>query len=338
MKTQRIGVIGSGYWGPNLIRNFVEIPNADMVAVADIDENRLELIKARYPQTKLTTNYHDLFDMGLDAVTVATPPATHFSITKDCLENGLHVLVEKPLTLNSQDAEKLIQIAKENDRIIMVGHTFEYNSAVHALKDIITSGEIGDVYYIDAARLSLGLFQKDSNVLWDLAPHDISILLFLLEQEPISVSALGMRCAINDVYDNVYMNIAFPNNVFAHVHVSWLDPCKVRRVTVVGSQKMVVYNDITANERIKVYDKGVDVPSFANGFGEYHFNYRHGDVLIPNVRFEEPLKKECLHFLESITENKPPRSNGEVGLRVIKVIEAAERSLLNGTGQELIQW
>jgi predicted dehydrogenase len=338
MNTTSIGVIGCGYWGPNLIRNFIEIPTADMVAVADLDEGRLNHIRSRYPQVQLTQDYHDLFEMGLDAITVATPPATHFLITKECLENNLHVLVEKPMTLNSDDASKLIRLADEKDLILMVGHTFEYNSAVHALKEIVASGEIGKIFYIDAARLSLGLFQRDSNVLWDLAPHDISILLYLLEQEPISVSALGMRCAIDDVYDNVYMNIAFPDNILAHVHVSWLDPCKVRRVTVVGSQKMVVYNDIANNERIKIYDKCVEVPDYTSGFGEFHFNYHHGDVLIPNVRFEEPLRKECQHFLDCIVDHVTPCSCGHDGLRVIKVIEAAERSLLNGTGPEFIRW
>lgn len=336
MNKFRMGVIGCGYWGPNLIRNFVEIPGADMVAVADLDEGRLGHIRSRYPQIQLTQDFHDLFDMGLDAITVATPPATHFSIAQECLKNNLHVLVEKPMTLNSHNALELLQIAEEKALILMVGHTFKYNSAVLALKEIIESGEIGNIYYIDTARLSLGLFQRDSNVLWDLAPHDISILLYLLDQEPISVSALGMRCAISDVYDNVYMNIAFPDDVLAHVHVSWLDPCKVRRVTVVGSQKMVVYNDIASNERIKIYDKCVEVPDYSDGFSDFHFNYRHGDVLIPNVRFEEPLKKECQHFLDCIATQETPRSCGYDGLRVIKVIEAAERSLLNGTGQELI--
>jgi len=338
MEDTRIGVIGCGYWGPNLIRNFVEIPTAKMVAVADLDQGRLAHIGARYPQIQLTRDYRELFDLDLDAVVVATPPATHFAIAHDCLENNLHVLVEKPITLNSNDASKLIRVADDKDLVLMVGHTFEYNSAVHALKEIIDSGEIGKVFYIDSARLNLGLFQSDSNVLWDLAPHDISILLYLLGKEPISVSAQGMTSVMPGVYDNVYMNLTFPDNILAHVHVSWLDPCKVRRTTVVGSKKMVVYNDIDSNEKIRIYDKGVDVPAYTNGFGEFHFNYRYGNVTIPNVRFIEPLKEECQHFLDCILEHKTPRSSGYSGLRVIKVIEAAESYLNNGDGQEKIEW
>jgi predicted dehydrogenase len=336
MEKLKIGVIGCGYWGPNLIRNFIEIPDSDMVAVADLDIARLEFIQSRFPQVSITRDYHDLFSMGLDAIVVATPPATHFDIARDCLENDLHVLVEKPITLTSKTAEELISLADKKSLKLMVGHTFEYNSAVHALKDIVQSGELGKIYYIDAARLNLGLFQRDLNVLWDLAPHDISILLFLLEAEPLSVTANGMKCAFDSIYDNVYVNLIFPENILAHVHVSWIDPCKVRRVTVVGSKKMVVYNDVDNNEKIKVYDKGVDIPSYTSGYEEFQCNYRYGDVVIPNVRFEEPLRKECQHFLDCIVNDTPPLSSGEDGLKVIKVIEAAQRALLNGNGQEKI--
>jgi predicted dehydrogenase len=338
MSTLRIGVIGCGYWGPNLIRNFVEIPTAHMAAVADLDEARINHIRSRYPQIYTTQDFHDLFEMNLDGVVVVTPPATHFAIAQECLENNLHVLVEKPFTLNSKDAIKLIQLSEEKDLVLMVGHTFEYNSAVHALKEIIQNGEIGKVLYIDSARLNLGLHQANANVLWDLAPHDISILLFLLEEEPISVSAQGMACAIPGVFDNVYMNLTFPGNILAHVHVSWLDPCKVRRTTVVGSEKMVVYNDIDSNEKIRIYDKRVEVPEYTDGFGEFHCNYRYGDVLIPHMRFQEPLKNECQHFLDCIVERKSPRSDGYDGLRVIKIIETAENILGNGPGQEKIKW
>jgi predicted dehydrogenase len=336
MDALKIGVIGSGYWGPNIIRNFVEIPNSHVVAVADIDDERLAYIGSRYPRIKLTGNYHDLFSLGLDAVAIVTPPATHYAITKECLENNLHVLVEKPMTLNSDHAKELIRLAKGKDLVLMVGHTFEYNSAVRTLKKIIHSGELGDIYYLDCARLNLGLLQRDLNVLWDLAPHDISILMYLLDMEPISVGADGMKCAFDSVFDNVYMNLLFPDNIFAHVHVSWVDPCKVRRVTVVGSQKMVVYNDIESNEKIKIYDKGFEVPAYTNGLEEFHCNYRYGDVLLPHIRFEEPLRKECNHFLDCIANHTEPLSDGNDGLRVIKVIEAAQRALENGNGREVI--
>lgn len=337
MGTIKIGVIGCGYWGPNLIRNFVEIPDSDVVAVADLDEKRLSFIQSRFPQINLTRDYNDLFSMGLDAIAIATPPATHFNIAKKCLENHIHVLVEKPMTLDSKSANQLIKIAEKEDLTLMVGHTFEYNSAVHALKEIVQSGELGKIYYIDSARLNLGLFQRDLNVLWDLAPHDISILLYLLDEEPISISANGMNCAFNSVFDNVYMNLIFPEDILAHVHVSWIDPCKVRRTTIVGSRKMVVYNDISNNEKIKIYDKGVDFPSYTSGFEEFQCNYRYGDVIIPNVRFDEPLRKECQHFLDSIINHTTPNSSGYDGLRVIKVLEAAQRALLNGNGQESIR-
>lgn len=338
MNNIRVGVIGCGYWGPNLIRNYVEIPNSDLVAIAELDVDRLTSIKKRYPFLVVTQDYHDLFEMGLDAITVATPPSTHYAIAKECLQNDLHVLIEKPMTVSSKEAEELIVLAEQKNRILMVGHTFEYNSAVHALKEIIDSGEIGKVLYIDTARLSLGLFQRDVNVIWDLAPHDISILLFLLEKEPVSVSAQGMRCTVNDICDNAYLNLTFPDNILAHVHVSWLDPCKVRRVTVVGSKKMVVYNDIESNDKIRIYDKGVDIPDYTEGLREFHCNYRYGDILIPKIRIEEPLKKECQHFLSCISENKMPCSSGYDGLKVIRIIEAAERSLMNGEGGEVIEW
>jgi predicted dehydrogenase len=220
----------------------------------------------------------------------------------------------------------------------MVGHTFEFNSAVHALKELIDSGELGQIYYVDAARLNLGLFQRGLNVLWDLAPHDISILLYLLNREPVSVSAQGMPFVFKEIHDVVYMNLVFPDQVLAHVHVSWLDPCKVRRITVVGSKKMVVYNDVEALEKIKIYDKGVDSPAYPNSFGDFQCSYRYGDVRIPNIRFVEPLRMECQHFLDSIGNHSIPNTCGEDGLRVVRVLEAAQRSLMDGAHQEPIQW
>lgn len=338
MDLLKIGVIGYGYWGPNLTRNFYELPMSELVAVADFSEERLKQAKLRYPHLIVKQNYQELFDLGLDAVVVATPPATHYPVAKDCLEHNLNVLVEKPLTLNSEHAEALIQLATEKCLTLMVGHTFEYNSAVHALKKYIDSGELGDIYYLDAARLNLGLFQKDSNVLWDLAPHDISILLFLLGKRPISVSAQGSPCVFGGIHDVAYLNLMFPDNVSAHIHVSWLDPCKVRRMTVVGSKKMVVYNDIESDSKIKIYDKGVDAPEYTNGFGEFHCNYRTGDITIPNIRFTEPLRQECQHFIDSIVNHTEPCSCGRDGLEVVKILEAAQHSLMNGQAREVIQW
>ncbi len=334
----RVGMIGSGYWGPNLIRNFVDLPKSELVMVADLKQDRLEKIKKTYPTVLTTELYTDFFDQKLDAAVIATPPTTHYPIAKNCLEHGLNVLVEKPLTLSSAHAEELIELADKKGLVLMVGHTFEYNAAVHSMKNLIDHGDLGQVYYLDAARLNLGLFSRDLNVLWDLAPHDISILLFLLNKLPLAVSAQGSSCVFNDILDVAYVNMAFPDNIMAHIHVSWLDPCKVRRVTVVGSKKMAVYNDIESLEKIKIYDKGVETPEYTNNFGEFQFAYRYGDILIPNIRFVEPLKVECQHFLDCIDQHEKPCSSGEVGLHVVKILEAAQKSLSNNGVMEEIQW
>ncbi|MEJ2750887.1 MAG: Gfo/Idh/MocA family oxidoreductase, partial [Anaerolineae bacterium] len=244
--------------------------------------------------------------MDIEAVVISTPPPTHFAIARDCLLNGLHVLVEKPLAINSDEVRQLIQIAEENGRTLMVGHTFEYNPAVHALKEMIKSGELGDIHYIDAVRVSLGLFHPTLNVIWDLAPHDISILIHLLGEAPYSVSTKGVSCVQKDVEDIAYLTLMFPNNVLSHIRVSWLDPCKTRRITVVGSKKMVVYDDVESQEKIKVYDKRVNTIRRTDTFGEFQFAYHYGSIVSPYIRFEEPLRLECLLFAECIREGKRP--------------------------------
>lgn len=338
MKKVRIGVIGSGYWGPNLIRNFSENTGSEVVGVADLREDRLAAVRNSYHKVVTTKDYHDLFTMGLDAVVVSTPPATHYPIAREALAAGLNVLIEKPMTTTTQDAEDLIELAARKDRILMVGHTFEFNPAVHALKRLIASGEIGDIYYIDTARLNLGLYNRDLNVIWDLAPHDISIILSLLGTKPEAIEVYGMACVMKGVHDVAYMNLVFPNNILVHVHVSWLDPCKVRRVTVVGSKKMVVYNDIEASEKIKIYDKGVDVPEYTNTFGEFQCSYRYGDVVIPNIKFTEPLRLEAQHFLDCIVNHTTPVTAGESGLQVVKILETAQHALSNGHYAEVLTW
>lgn len=331
MKSIKVGAIGYGYWGPNLIRNFIEIPSSVVVAVADLDKDRLTHVQERHPQVAVTTqNYRDLFDLDLDAVIVATPPTTHYAIVRECLENGLHVLVEKPLTLESADARELIRIAEAHDRILMVGHTFEYNSAVRALKQMIDSGELGEIQYIDAVRVSLGLFSSHLNVIWDLAPHDISIMLYLLGCEPLSVTAQGNRCVQDGIEDVAYLTMRFPQNILTHMRLSWLDPRKTRCITVVGSKKMVIYDDVESQEKLKVYDKRVDAIRHTDTYGEFHFAYHYGDVVSPYIRLDEPLRVECSHFLDCILEGKTPLSDGESGLRVVQIIEAAQRSLQNG--------
>jgi predicted dehydrogenase len=338
MAVTRVGLIGYGYWGPNLARNFYELPTSDLVAIADLSEKRQKQAQSKYPQILVTKDYRELFNLGLDAIVVASPPATHFPIAKECLEHNLHVLIEKPITLKSEDAEALINLADARGLTLMVGHTFRYNSAVHEMKRLMENRDLGDVYYIDTARLNLGLFDRDLNVIWDLAPHDISILLYLLNEKPISVSAQGMPCVTPGVYDVAYINLIFPNNITAYVHVSWLDPCKVRRVTIVGSKKMAVFNDMEIEGKIKIYDKGVDAPAYTNGFGEFQYSYRHGDITIPNIKYVEPLREECQDFINSIVNHAESNSSARSGLEVIKIIEAALHSMANGCMQEKIRW
>lgn len=338
MEPLRVGIVGYGYWGPNLARNFHELPGSEVVAIVDRKDEQLQRARAKYPNTTLAKDYKEVLKMGLDAIVISTSPKTHFEIAKESLLHGLHVFIEKPMTLNSRDAEELIDLANAKGLTLMVGHVFEYNSAVLEMKKYIDNKELGDVYYIDTARLNLGLFQRDTNVLWDLAPHDVSTLLFLLGQAPVAVSAHGMACVTQGVYDVAYLNLVFPNNLMAYIHVSWLDPCKVRRTTVVGSKKMAVYNDLASEERIKIYDKGVDAPDYTDSFGEFQYAYRTGDITIPSFRFVEPLREECQHFLDCIMNHVEPRSSGRDGLQVIKVLEAAERSMRNGSTREEIQW
>lgn len=331
MSGSRIGVIGAGYWGPNLIRNFVEIPEADLVAVADRDEGRLAHVRLRYPNIELTTpRYEDLFDLGLDGVAICTPPETHHSIASQCLENGLNVLVEKPLTTSSATAASLIALADRVERVLMVGHTFEYNPAVLRLKAMIDAGDVGQIRYIDAVRVGLGLFHPRLNVIWDLAPHDISILMRLLGEVPERVAVVGSACLKPGIVDVAYMTLYFPSGVSAHVRMGWLDPKKTRRITVVGSKRMAVYDDVALNEKIKMYDVRVDEVPHTDTFGEFQFAYHHGDIVSPHVDFQEPVRLECLEFLGAITEHRRAHTDGQDGLVVVRVIEAAQESLRNG--------
>ncbi len=336
MSKVRVGAIGSGYWGPNLIRNFVELPSSELVAVADMRQDRLNHMKTLYPGIEVTTNFRDLFSMGLDAVVIATPPPTHHAIARECLEHGLSCMIEKPITTDSAQAEDLIELAERNNLRLMVGNTFEYNVAVHKLRDLIASGELGEIYYIDAVRTNLGLFQRNLNVMWDLAPHDISILLHILGLDPVSVTAQGGRHVPNSLEDVVYMHLEFPRNIQAHIHVSWLNPRKERRITVVGSKKMVVYDDIEQLEKIRIYDKGVDAPPYSDTFADFQFSYRYGDVVTPYIKFTEPLRMECQHFIDCIVSGERPRTDGVVGWKIVKILEAGDRSLASdGARQEL---
>ena len=337
MKPISIAVVGVGYWGPNLLRNFSRIPEADMNAGCDIDETKLQYAKSRFPQIKVTTNYRELFDdPSIDAVAISTPLATHFQLAKEALERGKHVLVEKPLAQTSKEAEELIKLASGKGKILMVGHTFEYSPPVNKIKELISSGEIGKIYYIDSSRVNLGLFRSDTSVIWDLAAHDVSILLYLLDAKPRSVLATGQGFIQNEIEDVAYLNIRFDNGTMANVHVSWLSPCKLRRITIVGDKKMIVYDDAEDMEKVKMYDRGVSLVKLEDIYKGFPIIYRTGDIHIPYIETTESLEIECRHFLECIRDNKKPRSSGEVGLAVVKVLEAAEKSLVNRGAQEVL--
>jgi len=331
----KIGVIGCGYWGPNLIRSFYSLSDSDMKICCDKDQARLSHIKQLYPNVKITQDMEDLFkDKTIDALCIATPISTHYDIAKRALESGKHVFIEKPFTASSGQARELIGLAQKKKKIIMVGHTFEYSSPVNKIKEILKSGQIGDILYISAARLNLGLFQKDINVIWDLAPHDISILNYLLGAKPEDVQATGVSHVREGIEDVALVSMRYPGNIFAYLHMSWLDPCKVRRFVIVGSKKMIVYDDINSEEPIKIYDKGVSKQPHYDTFGEFKLLYRFGDTYAPRIEIREPLKVECQHFLDCIKDAKKPISDGESGLRVVEIIEAAQRSLKNNGQRE----
>jgi predicted dehydrogenase len=333
----RVGVIGYGYWGPHIVRSLLEIPEASVPAAVDRDPARIEQLRFRHPHIeRISVDYADLFDLGLDAVVVSTPPETHFEIVSTCLEQGLDVLVEKPLATSLDQALRLVDLAKARDRIMMVGHIGVYHPAVRALKQMIESGDMGDIRYVDAVRVGLGVFHPKLNVIWDLAPHDISILLHVLGESPWSVSTRGVACVQEAIEDVAYMTLAFPSGILAHARMSWLDPCKTRRITVIGSKKMVVYDDLEIHEKLKIYDQSVNAIRRTDTFGEFQFAYHYGSVLSPYIHFEEPLRLECLHFLECVREHKQPLTDGRSGIRVIEVIEAAQRSLREGGIQVMI--
>ena len=331
MEQVSVGVIGCGYWGPNVVRTFAELPGAALVGVADKNPEVLTSLRQRYPQVSHFVHDHrELFDLDLDAVAICTPPETHYRIARACLEHGLDVLVEKPLATAAWNGAQLVHVAEQHDRILMVGHIGAYTPAVRVLKEILQSGALGEVAYIDSVRGGLGNFHPALNVIWDLAPHDISILLYLVKDRPISVSARAIACVEQSIEDVAYLTFTFSNGMLAHSRTSWLDPCKTRRLTVVGRQQMVVFDDLEPLEKLKVYDKRVDANRRTETFGEYQFAYHYGSVVSPFVRHEEPLRVECEHFLECVRNRATPLTDGRNGLAVVQIIQAAQESLLNG--------
>ena len=321
-------VIGAGNWGKNHIRVLSGMDNVILKSVCDIDEEKLRIIKRSYPNIEITSEPKDIFeDSSIEGIVIASSSGSHFSLAKLALENDKDVLVEKPLTLDSTSAEILIKKAEERKRILMVGHLLIYHPVVKKIKELIKSGEIGQVYYLYSQRVNLGSIRKTESSLWNLGPHDISVALYLLEDEPDSVSAYGESYIQKEVNDVVFLNLHFPNRVIANIHISWLDPHKIRKLTIVGSKKMVVFDDMEVREKMKIYDKGVDNINY-NSFGEY-ISLRFGDVLIPELELDEPIKLEDAHFIECIQKRIKPVTDGENGLKVIKILEEAEKSLRN---------
>lgn len=324
-----IAVVGCGYWGPNLIRNLYSIENLQLT-VCDLNKERVAKIKSSYPTIKTSYDIDEiLWDNEITAVVISTPAKTHYELAKRCLLKGKNVLVEKPLAFTTKEAEELVGLSKKNGKVLMVGHTFEYNPAVIKLKEYIDTGELGKVYYAYSSRLNLGQIREDVNAMWNLAPHDISILIYLFGSLPKRVRAVGNAFIQNGIEDVVFVTLEFPREIMAHIHVSWLDPSKTRKVTVVGDKKMVVYDDVDNEARLKIYDKGITKSPHNEVFGEYFLKLRSGDIYIPRIDLQEPLKIEVSHFVECVKENKTPKTDGENGLRVIKTLEAAQYSLKN---------
>jgi predicted dehydrogenase len=325
-----VGIIGLGYWGTNIIRNLYESNLCDKIVCCDIEESKIIMIKNRYPTVSVTSNYKEiLYDISIDAVIVSTQESSHYCLGKEILKSGKHVFIEKPFTTSSTEAMELIQISADVDRIIMVGHTFEYSPPVLKIKDLIQGGDIGKIYYICTSRINLGLHRKDVSVIWDLAPHDLSSIFFWIDEEPLRISAVGRDNIIKNIPDVAFINLEFASGCIANIQVSWLSPSKLRRTTIVGSEKMLVYDDTETIEKIKIYDKGVNYKDPDN-FGEFQLSYRAGDIVIPRLDAFEPLNSELRHFIKCCETNKQPKTDGFNGLRVVKALEAAEKSIRNG--------
>ncbi len=325
----RIGVIGCGYWGPNLIRNFVTFPGTELVWVCDLDEIRLQKVLRPYPSVQQTTDLEEVLkDDGVDAIAIATPVHTHFPIAKACLESGKHVLIEKPLASSVAQGEELVNLAEKNNLRLMCDHTFCYTGAVRKIRDIVKSGTLGELLYFDSVRVNLGLFQQDVNVVWDLAPHDLSIVDFVVDEKPVLVSAHGVSHAGNDLENIAYISLGYQNSFIAHFHVNWLSPVKVRKTMIAGSEKMLVWNDLDQAEKIKIYDKGIKVKQGEREQKERLLvSYRSGDMYAPRIDQVEALSLMVKEFADCIQENRPALTDGDAGLRVLRILDAANRSI-----------
>ena len=327
-KTIKVGVVGAGYWGPNLARNFRSLAHCELRALYDIDKKRLDHMKVLYPEVNTSMDYlHAMNGSGLDAVVIATPVRLHYQMAKASLLAGKHTLIEKPMASTVSECEELIAIAERKGLVLMVGHTFLYSPSVQRIKEIVDGGEIGEIQYICSRRLNLGLFQKDINAAWDLAPHDLSIILYMMGERPHSVSCAGSAHLAAGIQDVVMMYLTFSRNRCALVHNSWLDPRKVREMTIVGTKRMIVYDDVVPHEKIKIYDARVESPPHYDTFAEFQYAYHYGGTYAPYVKQDEPLRLECQHFIECILEGKEPLTNGETGAELVRILEASNASL-----------
>jgi predicted dehydrogenase len=323
-----LGVIGCGYWGPLLVRNLKGLSNCDLKAVCDVSESRLKHVKALYPDIKCVTDTEQFLNgLDLEAVVIATPVKYHYSLAKASLLAGKHTFIEKPMASSSAECEELIEIAERNGLILMIDHTFLYSSPVRKIAEIVEAGDIGDIRYINSRRLNLGLFQKDINVAWDLAPHDISIILHILGEFPTAVNCQGNAHVTPSVEDVTNMSLYFRHKRFATIQSSWLEPRKIREMTIVGTRRMIVYDDLQTHEKIRIYDVRVERPPHYDTFAEFHYSYHYGDSYIPHIQQEEPLKVVCQHFVDCIENNTPPLTGGREGLEMVRILEASSVSL-----------
>jgi len=323
-----VGVIGYGYWGPNLVRNFSSAANAQVAAVADLDERRLALVKKRFPVVETTTDFRSLLaNPRVDAVAIATPVSSHFRLALEALRAGKHVFIEKPLTETAEEAEQLIAEAQKRGLLLHVDHTFIYTGAVRKIRTLVEGGELGDLYYYDSVRVNLGLFQPDVDVIWDLAVHDLSIMDYVFSSKPAAVSAAGMSHVEGKPTNVAFLTVFFEDNAIAHLHVNWLAPVKIRRTLIGGSRKMIVYDDLEPSEKVKVYDKGITMEEGIEDAYQRRIGYRAGDMWAPKLEVTEALQVEADHFVRAIETGEPSPTDGYAGLRVVRILEAASRSL-----------
>lgn len=328
----KTAVIGYGYWGPNLVRNFMENSHTDVGYVSDLSENRLNLVKNKYNSIKTTTEYKDILrDPDIQLVSIATPVSTHYNLAKEVLLSGKNVLIEKPMTSTVKEAEELINLAHQKDLTIFVDHTYLFTGSVNYIKGLVQSGALGDIYYFDSVRVNLGLYQHDINVMWDLAPHDFAIMDYIIDEKPVSVTANGGKRVFNHIEDICYINVKFESGFIANFHVNWLSPVKIRKIIIGGSKKMIVFDDLDPDEKIKIYDRGVTlIEGPLDKIYKELIQYRIGDVYIPMVDKTEALKAEVDNIVDCLKNKKQPKSDSHRGLNIVRLLEGSHKSLEKG--------